>query len=340
MRASRAIARAALMGVASTLLLATCREENPPMAPLAPHVPAGPSFATIVNGQVLIGAGNISTCGKHDSNNNDEATAKLLDANPGTVFAAGDNQLPDGSASNYSRCYAPTWGRHKVDTRPTPGEIEYKTSGASGYFSYFGAAAGTPGQGYYSYDLGDWHVVALNSGISTAAGSAQEQWLRADLSASSRRCTLAYWHHPRFFSGSSASGNAGVQPLWDDLYAAGAEVVVNAHYENYERFGPQTPDGTPDASFGIREFVVGTGGAGHNAFGAAAPNSELRNSSTYGVLKLTLSADGSNSYTWEFIPIAGSSFTDTGSGGCHDPAPPPPPPPPPPPGRAPLVGAC
>src|SRR5256714_7105078 len=152
MRASCTIARAALIGVTSALLLATCREENPPMAPLAPPVPAGPSFATIANGQVLIGAGNISTCGKHDSNSNDEATAKLLDANPGTVFAAGDNQLPDGSASNYSKCYNPTWGRHKAATRPTPGEIEYKSSGASGYFSYFGAAAGTAGAGGYRCD--------------------------------------------------------------------------------------------------------------------------------------------------------------------------------------------
>src|SRR5256885_17032772 len=339
MRASCTIARAALMGVTSALLLTTCRDDNRSTAPLAPAEPSGPSFATIANGQVLIGAGNISTCGKHDSNNNDEATAKLLDANPGTVFAAGDNQSPSRAASDYSKGYNPTWGRHKTATRPTPGEIEYKTGGASGYFSYFGAAAGTTGQGYYSYDLGDWHVVVLNSGISTAAGSAQEQWLRADLSASSRRCTLAYWHHPRFFSGLSASGNSAVQTLWDDLYAAGADVVLNAHYENYERFGPQAPDGTPDASFGIREFVVGTGGAGHNSFGSPAANSEVRNSSTYGVLKLTLSTDGSNAYTWEFVPIAGSSFTDTGSGGCHDPAPPPPPPPPPPPGGAVLVGA-
>src|SRR5437879_3621926 len=245
MRACRTIARAALIGAASTLVLATCREENPPMAPLAPHVPAAPSFATITNGQVLVGAGNVSSCG----NNNDEATAKLLDGIAGTVFADGDLAYDNGASDRFSKCYNPTWGRHKTRTSPTPGEVEYKQSGAKPYFSYFGGAAGASGQGYYSYDLGDWHVVVLNSGISTAAGSAQEQWLRADLSASSRRCTLAYWHHPRFFSGSSASGNSVLQPLWDDLYAAGAEVVVNAHYENYERFGPQAPDGTPDASF-------------------------------------------------------------------------------------------
>src|SRR5213082_3574297 len=172
MRARCTIARAALMGATSALLLTTCRDDNRPTAPLAPAEPSGPSFATIANGQVLIGAGNISTCGKKISNNNDEATAKLLDANSGTVFAAGDNELPDGSSSGYNTCYNPTWGRHKAATRPTPGEIEYKSSGASGYFSYFGAAAGTAGQGYYSYDLGDWHVVVLNSGISTGAGSA------------------------------------------------------------------------------------------------------------------------------------------------------------------------
>src|SRR5256886_3988651 len=186
MRASCTIARAALIGVTSALLLATCREENPPMAPLAPPVRAGPSFATIANGQVLIGAGNISTCGKHDSNSNDEATAKLLDANPGTVFAAGDNQLPDGSASNYSKCYNPTWGRHKAATRPTPGEIEYKSSGASGYFSYFGAAAGTAGQGDYNNDPGDRHGAVPQTTISTAAGPSPATRRRAHLHACSR----------------------------------------------------------------------------------------------------------------------------------------------------------
>src|SRR6266480_150637 len=311
MRARCTIARAALMGAASALLLTTCRDDNRPTAPLAPAEPSGPSFATIANGQVLIGAGNISTCGKKISNNHDEATAKLLDANSGTVFAAGDNELPDGSSSGYNTCYNPTWGRHKAATRPTPGEIEYKTSGASGYFSYFGAAAGTAGQGYYSYDLGDWHVVVLNSGISTGAGSAQEQWLRADLAASPARCTVAYWHHPRFFSGTSAQSNSAVKPLWDDLYAAGAEIVISAHYENYERFALQAPDGTADPAYGIREFVVGTGGEAHDPLGPPTPNSEVQNSTTYGVLKLTLSTDGTGAYTWEFVPAAGGSFTDT-----------------------------
>ena len=334
MRACCTIARGALIGVTSALLLATCREDNRPTDPLAPEPPSAPSFATLTSGQVLVGAGNVATCG----NSNDEATAKLLDVIPGTVFADGDLAYDNGASDKFKNCYNPTWGRHKARTRPTPGDIEYKQGGATPYFNYFGAAAGTPGKGYYSYDLGDWHIVVLNSGISTGAGSTQEQWLRADLAASSKRCTLAYWHHPRFFSAGTGQ-NANVKPLWDDLYAAAAEVVVNAHYENYERFAPQTPDGTADTATGIREFVVGTGGVGHNSFGTVAANSEVRNSSTYGVLQLTLSDDGSNSYTWQFVPVAGQSFTDSGSGSCHDPAPPPPPPPPPPPGGVVLVGA-
>src|SRR2546421_9604954 len=174
MRASCTIARAALMGATSALLLTTCRDDNRPTAPLAPAEPSGPSFATIANGQVLIGAGNISSCGKKISNNNDEATAKLLDANSGTVFAAGDNELPDGSSSGYNTCYNPTWGRHKAATRPAPGEIEYKSSGASGYFSYFGAAAGTAGPGDSRYDPGDLRAARRRSRITTPAGAAQE----------------------------------------------------------------------------------------------------------------------------------------------------------------------
>src|SRR5256714_10741720 len=168
------IARAALIGIASASLLATCRDDT---RPTAPFESAGPELALTGTGSaVLIGAGNISTCGKHDSNNNDEATAKLLDANPGTVFAAGDNQLPDGSASNYSKCYNPTWGRHKAATRPTPGEIEYKSSGAAGYFSYFGPAAATAGQGYYSYHTGGRPVVVPKNEGSTAPASPPRAW--------------------------------------------------------------------------------------------------------------------------------------------------------------------
>jgi len=310
MPSRRAAIRPAL-SLAAALLLTTCSTDT---QPAAPRTSVRPDLTvTLSGGEILVGAGNVSTC----RNSNDAATATLLDGIPGTVFAAGDLAYDNGAKDRFNKCYNPTWGRHKARTRPTPGEIEYKQGGAQPYFNYFGAAAGTPGKGYYSYDLGDWHVVVLNSGISTAAGSAQEQWLRGDLAASPARCTVAYWHHPRFFSGSSTQSNSAVKPLWDDLYAAGAEIVINAHYENYERFALQAPDGTADPSYGIRQFVAGTGGEAHDPLGPPAPNSEVQNSSTYGVLKLTLSTDGSGAYTWEFVPVAGGSFTDSGSGTCH-----------------------
>jgi len=196
--------------------------------------------------------------------------------------------------------------------------MEGFSPGSATYTQYFGAAAGDAGKFYYSYDVGSWHVVVLNSNISMSAGSPQELWLRADLTAHPTQCALAIWHLPRF-SSTSSSGvpvvNAAVKPLWDDLYAAGAEIVINAHYEVYERFAPQTSSGTADPQLGIRQFTVGTGGIGVNSFkGTAAANSELLNSGTPGVLKLTLAA---NSYSWQFIPIAGLTFTDSGSGACH-----------------------
>jgi hypothetical protein len=209
------------------------------------------------------------------------------------------------------------------------GNHEYVTPGASGYFDYYGAAAGERGKGYYSYDVGEWHLIVLNTNavpdeytslpigtdcyfVSCAAGSAQERWLRADLAANSKKCTLAYWHHPRFSSG--LHGNTpGVKPLWDALYEAGADVVLSAHDHSYERFAPQKPDGTADPERGIRQFIVGTGGSRLYGFKDVKPNSEVRYNSTPGVIKLTL---GSGSYTWEFIPTEGT-FSDKGTGTCH-----------------------
>jgi hypothetical protein len=259
-------------------------------------------------GVIMVGAGDIADCNVTE----DEATAQLLDGIAGTVFLLGDNAYEDGSDADYANCYAPTWGRHKARTRPVPGNHEYHTAGASGYFNYFGAAAAGPG-GYYSYDVGEWHVVVLNSNIARDAGSAQIAWLRQDLAASTRQCTLAYWHHPRFSSG--AHGNdASMQPFWDELYAAGAELVLVGHDHDYERFAPQTPTGAADPVSGIRQFVVGTGGRSLRGLGTVRPNSEVFRSDTHGVLKLTL---GAGSYAWEFVPIAGKTFTDGGTGGCH-----------------------
>jgi hypothetical protein len=258
---------------------------------------------------VFVGAGDIADC----SSSGDEATAALLDNIAGSVFTLGDNAYSSGTPTEFSSCYDPTWGRHKSRTYPSPGNHDYNTSGAAGYFGYFGAAAGPSGRGYYSLDLGSWHIISLNSEVSMSAGSAQEQWLRADLAASTKQCTLAYWHKPRFSSGTSHGSMVEAQPLWQALYDHGAEIVMSGHDHEYERFAPQTPTGAPDAVKGIREFVVGTGGRNHDAMGTPIQNSEVSNDNTFGVLKLTL---GSGTYSWQFVPTGGS-FTDSGSGTCH-----------------------
>jgi hypothetical protein len=260
---------------------------------------------------VLLAAGDISKC----SNDYDEATAKILDANPtGTVAVLGDNVYSDGSASEFANCYAPTWGRHFNRTRPSVGNHEYQTPGATGYYGYFGAKAGDPANGYYSYDLGAWHIIVLNSNIARDGSSAQLQWLRADLQANSgKACTLAYWHHPRFSSGTH-SNDASQAPFWDALYAANADVILTGHDHNYERFAPQTPAGVADNARGIRSFIVGTGGTELRTLGTTKANSQVFNSTVHGVLKMILSPTG---YSWRFLTVAGQTFTDFGSGSCH-----------------------
>ncbi|MEX1253032.1 MAG: flexitail domain-containing putative surface protein [Dehalococcoidia bacterium] len=270
---------------------------------------------------VLVGAGDISTC----ANNNDETTAALLDSIPGAVYTLGDHAYNNGTATEFANCYDLTWGRHRARTRPAAGNHDYNTSNATPYYDYFNGTgnftgpAGDRDKGYYSYDLGDWHIIVINSNCSAIggcqAGSTQEQWLRADLAANATTCTLAYWHHPRFSSSAVHGNHAFMQPVWQALYDYGADVVLSGHDHNYERFAPQDPTGAADPTRGIREFVVGTGGYSHYAFAAPQPNSELRDAVTYGVLKLTLHA---TSYDWEFVPEPGELFTDTGSDGCVD----------------------
>lgn len=265
---------------------------------------------------VLVGAGDIASC---DDLAGAEATAKLIDGIPGTVIAVGDLAYPDGSDEQFKNCYGPTWGRFKDRTRPAPGNHEYHSKGASAYSRYFGAAAGDPQKGYYSYELGGWHIIALNSECAAVggceAGSPQEQWLRQDLGSHPAKCTLAYWHKPLFSSGAAHGNDPEVRPLWDALYAAHADVVIGGHDHHYERFAPQAPSGKLDIQRGIREFVVGTGGKNsHRILGAPKPNSEVRQADTFGVLKLTLYTEG---YEWEFVPQAGRTFTDSGSGTCH-----------------------
>jgi len=270
---------------------------------------SGVTITTSAGSVVLVGAGDIADCGS----TGDEATAALLDSIPGTVFTAGDNAYPDGSITDFA-CYDSSWGRHKARTRPSPGNHDYNTSGAAGYYAYFGSAAGPAGQGYYSYDLGAWHIVSLNSEVDVSTGSPQETWLRADLAASSKQCTLAYWHKPRFSSATRHGSDSTMQALWQALYDFHAEIVVVGHDHNYERFAPQTPAGVADPTTGIREFVAGTGGKGIEPGSNLIPNSEAFNDTTFGVLKLTL---GAGTYAWQFIPIAGQTFTDSGSGTCH-----------------------
>ena len=262
---------------------------------------------------VLVGAGDIAECDRQD----DEATADLLDLIPGTVYTAGDNVYDYGTAEEFANCYDPSWGRHKARTYPSAGNHEYRTDGAAPYYAYFGAAAGDPGKGYYSYDLGEWHIIVLNSNCSEIggceAGSPQEQWLRQDLAANSTLCTLAYWHDPRFNSGNHGN-HPSVGDFWQALYDFGVDVVINGHAHHYERFAPQDPAGLADPVNGIREFIVGTGGKSHAALVEIQPNSEIANDDTFGVLKFILHPTG---YDWEFIPVPGESFTDSGFETCH-----------------------
>ena len=271
---------------------------------------------------VLVGAGDIASC----DSTGDTATSKLLGSIAGTVLALGDNAYKEGTLSQFNNCYGPTWGKFKARTKPAVGNHEYRTPGASGYFDYFGAAAGERGRGYYSYDRGAWHIIALNSecrywatgfidGPSQCSSQKQADmiaWLKNDLSANPARCTLAYFHQPRFSSG--YGGNAlETQPIWDALYAARADVVLSGHDHIYERFARQSPSGELDTSRGIRQFTVGTGGVNHGGIGTIKANSQVRNTTAYGVLKLRLH---SASYGWRFVPVAGKTFTDSGTTNC------------------------
>jgi acid phosphatase type 7 len=274
-----------------------------------PEGPPPDQFASDAN-RVLVGAGDIASC----SSNGDEATAALLDDIEGTVFTTGDNAYSSGTSREFQDCYDPSWGRHRHRTRPSPGNHEYNTSGASGYFAYFGNAAGSPGKGYYSYDLAGWHIVVIDSERHTDEGDpAQVAWLRQDLASHRTPCTLAYWHHPRFSSGTEHGSESLMEDIWQILYDDGADVALAGHEHNYERFAPLTPQGKPDPDRGIRQFVVGTGGRSLYDFGQAITGSEFRYNDDFGVLKLVLLP---SAYQWQFINTA-RVVIDQGSGSCH-----------------------
>jgi hypothetical protein len=268
----------------------------------------------------LVGAGDIASCKNLEGA---RATAKLIEQIPGTVFAAGDLAYESGSAAEFRECYGPTWGRFKERTRPTLGNHEYVDPGAHAYFEYWGEQAGPVGKGYYSFDLGNWHIVALNTNCyaknlgGCGQGSPQETWLKEDLAQHPDACIIAFGHHALFSSGVFAKHavHPELKQLWQDLYAAHADLMLAGHEHSYERFAAQGPDGQADPDHGIREIVVGTGGRSHDLLGFAAPNSEVRDWQTFGVLKLTLAP---GKYTWEFIPEEGKTFRDSGSGVCHN----------------------
>lgn len=310
---------AGLAAIAGATAIA-CRDREvtapPHVAPLAPLAPQGPSAALLPGSATFVGAGDVAKC----SSSGDDQTAALILGMPAdaVVFTVGDHAGTSGTATEFTNCYNPSWGQFKTRTHPVPGNKDYGTSGATGYFNYFGALAGTAGQGYYSYDVNNWHIIALNSHIPMTAGSPQEVWLKNDLAASTARCTIAYWHYPMFYS-YSGTLRTSVKPLWDALYGAGAEVVLNGDVRFYERYAPQDPSATRDDAYGLRQFIIGTGGYSHYSVGNVRVNSEVRNSGTFGVLKLTLH---DNSYDWAFVPVAGGTFTDQGTGTCHDVPPP------------------
>jgi 3',5'-cyclic AMP phosphodiesterase CpdA len=290
-------------------LMAACTGDLPtPPLQEADRTAAGTIEQSAAAGTVtLSGAGDIAKCPGQAG-----ATAKLLAAIPGTIFTLGDNVYPDGNAAMFNSCYGSTWGRLRSRTRPSPGNHDYLTAGAASYYSYFGSGAGPRGRGYYSYNLGAWHIVSLNSEVAANAGSAQERWLRQDLATNPKRCTLAYWHKPLFSSGSMGA-SIGVRGLWQALYDRGVEVVLNGHDHDYERFAPQTPTGSANPTRGIREFVVGTGGAPLLPFKKPVANSRFRYNKAHGVLTLTL-RDGS--YAWKFIAVSGAVI-DAGQSTCH-----------------------
>jgi acid phosphatase type 7 len=293
----RKLVSTACAAVLAAGLGASCGGETPGPGPTPPPV-AGAA--------VLVGAGDIAVCGSAGT----EGTAALLDGIEGTVFTAGDNAYFQGSMENFRDCYEPTWGRHKARTRPAPGNHDYETSGGGPYFAYFGSRAGPSGLGYYSFNLGAWHIVSLNSNVPAQVGTPQFTWLRDDLSSSSSRCLGAIWHHPLFSSGPNHI-EPTMRDAWRLLQQQGAEFVINGHDHLYERFATTDDTGRPSPA-GIRLFIVGTGGAQLYSFVRALPGSEAR-ASVWGVLKLKLLAD---SYDWEFIAVD-SKVMDSGSAGCH-----------------------
>ena len=307
---SRAAFVAAVV-IAASAGLASAASDSPTARPRVTIAAAGDIACDPADPAYVGGAGSDQSCRQL-------STSDLLVAGRyAAVLTLGDNLYEDGDYADFIESYGRSWGRVKAITHPAPGNHDYHTPGAVGYYRYFGAAAGAPARGYYSFDLGGWHLIALNSICGVVGGcgqrSPQARWLRVDLSAhGSTKCTLAYWHHPRFSSGQHGSDLA-YAAFWRALYAAKADLVLVGHDHDYERFAPQTPSGVRDATRGLREFVVGTGGRNLRGFETVRSNSEVRDATSFGILTLTLRP---GRYDWRFLPAVGS-FTDSGSDVCH-----------------------
>ncbi len=279
---------------------------------------AGSSGGSGVPGETftIVAAGDIAQCaGVGTTQTSAAKTAALV--TPGDVFVLtlGDQVYEDGTDAEYTNCFHPTWGAFKDRIRPTPGNHDYQTAGAAGYYNYFGPQAGPDRRGYYSFDRGDWYFISLNSLIDVLPQSAQYRWLHDDLAQSSGKlCTIAYWHYPAFNSGIAYGSILAMRPMFEALHAAGVEIVLSGHEHLYERFAPQTADGTADSARGVRQFVVGTGGRALNPFGRILPNSEFRGNADWGVLRLTL---GPGTYSWQFMPVGRATPLDSGNSSCH-----------------------
>jgi acid phosphatase type 7 len=267
---------------------------------------------------VLLAAGDIAEC----DHQGDEATARILAEYPNaTIAPLGDLAYQEGTFAQFEDCYDPSWGKFKDRTRPATGNHDHSTTDAQGYWDYFGSRGGPYDRYYYSYDLGAWHVVVLNSDCwrieGCELGDPQVQWLREDLNESPALCTLAYWHRPPFSSGryGDTKDTERVQPLWQVAYEEGVDLVLTAHEHSYERFAPLNAEGNRDDRLGLPLIVVGTGGGNLRQFANdPLPTTEMRNDDTWGVLRLALRP---TAYDWRFLPVEGRNFTDSGSRSCR-----------------------
>lgn len=290
----------------SAVLAATCSKS--PAAPsvgTSPGAPA-PAAGVAMAPQILVGAGDIGRCGSPGA----EQTAALLDGIGGTVFTAGDNAYPNGRDEDFRDCYAPNWGRHRNRTYPSPGNHEYETPGASGYFGFFGPRAGSR-EGYYAYSLGSWRIFSLNSEAPSSPGSPQARWLETELASAGSGCQAAYWHRPLFSSGDHGD-NRDMAELFRILHRAGVEFVIAGHDHHYERFARMNADGVVDPIKGVRAFVAGTGGTPTEAPLRLRAGSETQ-LAAWGVVRFDLTSTG---YTWQFVQVGGA-IGDAGSDECH-----------------------